>query len=543
MLRSTSRLAVPRVGYQPMVAALPRGHLQQKAFASTATEFSKHANLLKKLGLSEENEGACVEGKWQGKGPVLESISPATGKVIATVKSGTVEQFNESVKAAKEAEKIWAEMPAPARGEIVRQIGEALRENLESLGSLVSLEVGKIKAEGIGEVQEFVDICDYAVGLSRMFDGKVFPSERKEHFMMEQYHPLGATGVITAFNFPVAVLGWNAALALVCGNPIIWKGAPSTPLTTIATARIVQQVLEKNKLPTGILSTFTGGAEIGEAISHDERIPLVSFTGSTQVGRKVSEVVSRRFGRSILELGGNNAVVVMDDADLDLAVRAVLFAAVGTAGQRCTSARRLFLHEKIRDEFMEKLLKAYKSVPIGDPLDSKTLCGPVHRASSVDLYKKVVQSVKDQGGKILYGGKVLDRPGYYVEPTITSVSPDSDVVQNESFVPILHTMTFNNLEQAIEWNNQVKQGLSSSLFTTNQQNVFKWTGPRGSDCGIVNINIGTSGAEIGGAFGGNKETGGGRESGSDSWKQYMRRNTCTINYGKSLPLAQGINFG
>jgi len=442
-----------------------------------------------------------------------------------------------------EAQKQWAETPAPKRGEIVRQIGEALRAKKNQLGSLVSLEVGKIKPEGDGEVQEFVDICDYATGLSRMLEGKVLPSERPGHCMMEQWHPLGTVGVISAFNFPVAVYGWNAAIALVCGDSLIWKGAPSTPLSTIATQKIITEVLERNKISPALCAAFTGGAAVGEAMALDSRVPLVSFTGSTKVGKIVAANVAARLGECILELGGNNAIVVMDDAELDLALRGILFAAVGTAGQRCTSVRRLFLHESIHDKFLSRLVDAYKQVPVGDPLSPTTLCGPVHTKSSVELYEKAIKDVKAQGGKILIGGNVLKREGYFVEPTITSIAHDKPIVQHETFVPILHCIKFKTLDEAIEWNNQVSQGLSSSIFTNSQRNVFKWLGPRGSDCGIVNVNIGTSGAEIGGAFGGNKETGGGREAGSDSWKQYMRRSTCTINYSQELPLAQGINFG
>lgn len=494
---------------------------------------------------------------------------------------------------------MWRETPAPKRGEIVRQMRDALNDKLEPLGALVSLEMGKILPEGKGEVQEYIDICDYALGLGRSLNGQVVPSERPGHFMIEQWNPIGTVGVISAFNFPVAVygmsfdfiflfafaymkfflfdlsresphkltpipsftpliiflsslishtlfhnnsLGWNSAIALVCGNPVVWKGAPTTNLSSVAVTKILEKVLVKNGLPGELCSLVAGGADVGQSMVDDERVKLLSFTGSTAVGRKVGETVAKRFGKSLLELGGNNAIVVMDDADLDLALRSVLFAAVGTAGQRCTTTRRLLLHEKIHDEFIEKLVKAYQSIRIGDPLEAGTLCGPLHTKAAVEHYRKGIEAVKAQGGKILTGGEVLDRPGNFVVPTITSISPDAEVVQNEIFVPILHTMKIKNLEHAIEINNSVKQGLSSSLFTRNPEALFKWVGPSGSDCGIANINLPSSGAEIGCAFGGEKETGGGRESGSDAWKQYMRRSTCVINYSGQLPLAQGIKF-
>jgi len=475
---------------------------------------------------------------------VVDSVNPTNNEVIGKVRTGSVADYDRCVKSMQAVERMWAEYPAPKRGEIVRQIGDELRANKDALGALVSLEVGKIREEGLGEVQEFIDVCDYATGLSRTFAGNVIPSERPGHFMMEQWNPIGITGVITAFNFPVAVYGWNAAIALVCGNTVLWKGAPSTNLITVATQNIIQRVLERNKLPGSICTAITGGADVGEAISEDRRVPLVSFTGSTEVGKKVSAKVASRLGRSILELGGNNAITVLDDADLDLALRGILFSAVGTAGQRCTTARRLFLHEKIHDDFVARLKAAYEQVKLGDPLEKGTLLGPLHRPQSVDLFKNAIEQAKKEGGKILSGGKVVtSRPGNFVEPTLVSISHDASIVHRETFAPILYVVKVPDLDTAIKYNNEVPQGLSSSLFTSDQRNVFKWTGPSGSDCGIANVNIPTSGAEIGGAFGGNKETGGGRESGSDSWKQYMRRATCTINYSKELPLAQGINFG
>eukprot|EP00003_Mantamonas_plastica_P030410 TRINITY_DN7541_c0_g1_i1.p1 TRINITY_DN7541_c0_g1~~TRINITY_DN7541_c0_g1_i1.p1 ORF type:complete len:438 (+),score=162.53 TRINITY_DN7541_c0_g1_i1:49-1362(+) len=434
-------------------------------------------------------------------------------------------------------------MPAPKRGEIVRQIGDALRKNLEALGKLTSLQVGKIEAEGIGEVQEFIDMCDYAVGLSRMFAGQVIPSEREKHVILERWNPLGACGVITAFNFPVAVLGWNACLALITGNTVVWKGSPSTPLVTIAVTKIIADVLASNNIHGGVFTCMNGpGETIGEAMINDKTFPLISFTGSTKVGRHVNTTVSARFGRCLLELGGNNAVIVMDDADLDLAFGAILFGAVGTAGQRCTSLRRLCLHESIYDGFLEKLVAGYAKLPMGDPLEEGTLVGPVHNENAVKLYENAIEKITEQGGKILCGGKRVDRAGTYVEPTIVEATHDMPMVQIETFVPILYVIKISSMDEGIEINNEVDQGLSSAMFTTDQQKIWEWTGPLGSDCGLVNVNIPTSGAEIGGAFGGNKETGWGREAGSDSWKQYMRRSTCTINYSKKLPLAQGINF-
>jgi len=406
----------------------------------------------------------------------------------------------------------------------------------------VSLEMGKIASEGLGEVQEYIDICDYALGLSRMLNGKVFPSERPGHHMIEQWNPIGTVGVISAFNFPVAVYGWNSAIGLVCGNPIVWKGAPSTNLCSIATTKILADVLKKNNLPGEICPLVTGGTDVGEAMSNDKRIDLLSFTGSTEIGRKVGETVQKRFGRPLLELGGNNAVIVMPDADLDLALRALVFGSIGTSGQRCTTTRRLYLHSSIHDTLLEKLKKAYSQVSIGNPLLHNILCGPLHSQHGVQIFKKGVQAVIDDCGEIVFGGNPIQSAGNFVQPTIAKVSPSSNLVKSELFVPILYVMKFDKLEEAIQYNNNVGQGLSSSLFTNNIKNVYQWIGPSGSDCGIVNVNISTNGAEIGGAFGGDKETGGGRESGSDSWKQYMRRHTVTVNYSGQLPLAQGIKF-
>ncbi|TPX70900.1 hypothetical protein SpCBS45565_g01492 [Spizellomyces sp. 'palustris'] len=521
----------------------PFHHLNLTRHHSTTpeTEYKLHEPLLRSLGLSYENPGV-YHGKWSGNGPTIASVNPATNRTIATIRTGSPENVREALESMRSAQRVWKLVPMPKRGEIVRQMRDELERNKTALGTLVSLEMGKILGEGVGEVQEYIDVCDYALGLSRMIGGKIVPSERVGHFMKEVWNPLGNVGVISAFNFPVAVYGWNSAISLVCGNTVLWKGAPTTTLCSIAVTKMLERVLEGNGLPGAICSLVSGDKEVGEAIVRDRNVDLVSFTGSTQVGKWVGGVVQERFGKSLLELGGNNAIIVMPDADLDLALRSVLFAAVGTAGQRCTTTRRLFLHKDIHDAFLEKLVKAYQQVVVGDPLDSSTLCGPLHTRHAVTLYEQGTRDVQAQGGKILYGGTVLDRPGNFVVPTITSIDPSADVTKNEIFVPILHTMKFSTLQEAIHHNNAVRQGLSSSLFTKSLENVFEWTGPFGSDCGIVNVNIPTNGAEIGGAFGGEKETGGGRESGSDAWKQYMRRQTCTINYSGALPLAQGIKF-
>lgn len=506
--------------------------------------FSKEEySFLEEIDIAPRNLGCYFDGKWKASGPVVSSVNPANNQTIAEVVEGSLEDYEEGMRACAEAAKIWMQVPAPKRGDIVRQIGDALRAKLHQLGRIVSLEMGKILAEGVGEVQEIIDMCDFAVGLSRQLNGSIIPSERPNHVMLEVWNPLGVVGVITAFNFPSAVLGWNACIALVCGNCVVWKGAPTTPLVTIATTKIVAGVLEKNNLPGAIFTAFCGGAEIGQAIAKDSRIPLVSFTGSSKVGLAVQQTVNQRFGKCLLELSGNNAIIVMDDADVQLAVRSVLFAAVGTAGQRCTTCRRLLLHESVYEKVLDQLLDAYKQVKIGDPLEKSTLLGPLHTKGSRENFLKGIETIKSQGGKILTGGSVLELEGNFVHPTIVEISPDSDVIKEELFSPVLYVMKFKTLEEAIEINNAVPQGLSSSIFTRRPEIIFKWIGPHGSDCGIVNVNIPTNGAEIGGAFGGEKATGGGREAGSDSWKQYMRRSTCTINYGNELPLAQGINFG
>jgi aldehyde dehydrogenase family 7 protein A1 len=439
---------------------------------------------------------------------------------------------------------IWASKPMPYRGEIVRQIGDELRRLLVPLGKLVSLEMGKILPEGVGEVQEFVDICDYAVGLSRMISGQIIPSERKEHVLWENWNPLGKIGIISAFNFPCAVFGWNAAISLVCGNVQIWKGASTTSLVSVAVNRVVANVLERNGLPGGIACLVSGpGRTAGEWLINDDRLALISFTGSTSIGKRIASQVAVRFGRTILELGGNNAIIVDKDADLNMAVRSALFASVGTCGQPCTSCRRLILHEDIYDDFVARLITAYNQVKMGDPLVEGNLLGPLHTKGAVKEFREGLEGILRCGGKVLRGGKVHDElPGNWVDATIVEISPDAPCVKEELFVPIVYVMKFKTLEEAIRMNNSVPQGLSASLFTKNQAAVFKWTGPLGADTGIVNVNVPTNGAEIGGAFGGEKETGGGREAGSDSWKQYMRRSTCTINYSNELPLAQGIKF-
>jgi aldehyde dehydrogenase family 7 protein A1 len=499
---------------------------------------------LKELGIESENFGCYYDGKWVGSGPSLTIYNPSTSEPIATVKQANEEDYENAISSMQRGHDQWVTTPPPLRGEIIRQIGDALRLKKKALGALISLEMGKIRTEGEGEVQEFIDICDMACGLSRGLNGKVIPSERPEHFMVEQWNPLGLIGVITAFNFPCAVLGWNFAIAAVCGDLTCWKGASSTSLVTLATTRLIAEVLERNKCPPGVLVTTQGsGRQVGERMINDPRFKLISFTGSTSIGKRVSEIASKHFARTILELGGNNAVVVMDDASLELVLKGALFSAVGTAGQRCTTLRRLILHEKVYDKVVQSLVKAYATISIGDPLQEGTLMGPLHTKDAVREYEEGIVEILKQGGKILYGGKVLkDRKGNFVEPTIIEIDWRAPIVKEELFVPIMYVLKFSSLDEGIKINNSVPQGLSSSLFTNNVQHIMKWIGPLGSDCGIVNTNIGPSGAEIGGAFGGEKETGGGRESGSDSWKQYMRRSTCTINYGKALPLAQGVKF-
>ena len=499
-------------------------------------------DLLQSLGIQAHNPGACM-GAWiDTQGPELASINPATGEPIASVRQATGDDYEQIIGAAESAFQTWRMIPAPRRGEVVRQLAEELRRHKDTLGRLVSLENGKILSEGLGEVQEMIDVCDFAVGLSRQLYGLTMHSERGQHRMYEQWHPLGPIGIITAFNFPVAVWSWNAAIAAVCGDTMIWKPSSSVPLTAVAVQHIANRVMEQNGL-SGIFNLVIGsGGEVGEQMISDRRVQLISATGSCRMGRRVGEAVSRRLGRSLLELGGNNAVIVMDDADLDLALRAVLFGAVGTAGQRCTTTRRLFLQKGIAAQLVDKLVNAYGKVRIGDPLDENTLMGPMINGRAVDDMMAALDQIREQGGEILCGGKRLERPGFFVEPTLVKADPEMPIVQHETFAPILYVFEFDSLEEALVHHNDVPQGLSSSIFTTNLLSAETFLSHRGSDCGIANVNIGTSGAEIGGAFGGEKETGGGRESGSDAWKTYMRRQTNTINWGTELPLAQGVRF-
>ena len=502
-------------------------------------------DLLKQCGLNENNFGSCVGGMdWITTDSAGKNISynPTNESIIANVFEASEADYENIVTEASTAFKEWRKVPAPIRGDLVRKMGNALREKKDALGSLVSLEMGKIKEEGNGEVQEMIDIADFAVGQSRMLYGNTMHSERPNHRMYEQWHPLGPVGVISAFNFPVAVWAWNAFIAAIAGDTVIWKPSSSTPLTAVAVQHICNEVLVQNGYK-GIFNLIIGkGSTIGEKMLTDKRLPLISFTGSTLMGRHVAEVVSKRFGKTILELGGNNAILVDKTADLELATPAIVFGAVGTAGQRCTSTRRVIVHESISEILTDRLLNAYSQVNIGNPLEKGTLMGPLVNQGAVDSYLNALEKVKSSGGEILCGGKIIDGDGYFVEPTIAKVKNHWDIVQDETFAPILYIMEYEHLTQAIDMHNDVPQGLSSSMFTTNVQNAELFLSSVGSDCGIANINIGTSGAEIGGAFGGEKETGGGRESGSDSWKQYMRRQTNTINWSNDLPLAQGIKF-
>ena len=501
--------------------------------------------LLDKLQIASVNPGACSgAGAWSGSGGQLVSSNPATGEPIAAVTMATPADGDRVVGEAARAFESWRDRPAPKRGDLVRDLGAALRDFKEPLGDLVTLEMGKIRVEGHGEVQEMIDICDFSVGLSRQLYGLTLASERPGHRMMEQWHPLGPVGVITAFNFPVAVWSWNAAIAAVCGDPVVWKPAEPTPLTAIAVQHIANRVTADHGVP-GIFNLIIGpGRVIGEQMLHDRRLPLVSFTGSTAVGRRVAEVVAGRFGRTILELGGNNAIVVTADARTDLALRAILFGAVGTAGQRCTSTRRLIVHRSVAADLTAKLAAAYAQVPIGDPLTANTLMGPLVTADAVESMFAAIDQAKAEGGEVVCGGKRRPDLGtQFVEPTIIRMPAQSPVVEQETFAPILYVLEFDDLDEAIRLHNGVPQGLSSAMFTESVRSAERFLSAAGSDCGIANVNIGTSGAEIGGAFGGEKETGGGRESGSDAWKAYMRRQTNTVNWSDSLPLAQGIEFG
>jgi aldehyde dehydrogenase (NAD+) len=511
--------------------------------------------ILSTLGIDDMNPGGFA-GEWVGSGPELDVFSPTDDSRIATVRQVTEEEYDAIVDKAHAAFLEWRKVPAPKRGEIVRQLGLKLRERKEALGALVTLEMGKIYSEGQGEVQEMIDICDFAVGLSRQLYGLTMASERPDHHMREQWHPLGVVGVISAFNFPVAVWSWNAALAAVCGDSTLWKPASGTPLTAIAVTKIAAEVCRENGVDPAVFSLVVGkGSTVGDRLLHDKRIPLVSATGSCAVGKRVAVVVGERLGNTILELGGNNAIIVTPHANMDLALPAILFGSVGTAGQRCTSTRRIIVHRSIRDELVGRLVKAYKSIRIGDPMEADTLMGPVVNQQAVDDLLNARQKVQDEGGEILYGGEVLDdQPGsLYVTPCIAAAQNHYQIVQDETFAPILYIIDYGSadaspkeavdeLEDAMAIHNGVPQGLSSSIFTDHVREAEYFLSHRGSDCGIANVNIGTSGAEIGGAFGGEKETGGGRESGSDAWKAYMRRQTNTVNWSTELPLAQGVSF-
>ena len=504
------------------------------------------SQILSKLGIEKENRGGFC-GEWVGGGGKLDSVSPIDGQLIASVTQCTAEDYEHIAARAHAALIEWRKVPAPQRGELVRRLGNALREVKHELGALVTIEMGKIIAEGEGEVQEMIDICDFAVGLSRQLYGITMPSERPDHQMYEQWHPLGTIGIISAFNFPVAVWSWNAAIAAVCGDTMIWKPSSKTPLTGLACTRIAERVCRDNGYDPAIFSLVIGrGSTIGEQLIADRRIPLVSATGSCRMGYRIGEVVGKRLGRTILELGGNNAIIVTPHANLDLTIPAILFGAVGTAGQRCTSTRRIIVHESLKGELVKRLVNAYGQVPIGNPLDGGTLMGPMIDPGAVEDMFAAIERVKQAGGKILCGGERLGGEQYaggcYVTPAIAEARNEWEIVQEETFAPLLYIIPYKEFDEAVALHNGVPQGLSSACFTDSVQEASRFLSYRGSDCGIANINIGTSGAEIGGAFGGEKETGGGRESGSDSWKAYMRRQTNTINWSPELPLAQGIRF-
>jgi aldehyde dehydrogenase (NAD+) len=506
-------------------------------------------DVLHQLGIAPINDGACagaptVGGAWRSdpNSYLIESENPSNGHLLARVRAAVEADYDAVALAAQTAFHRWRTVPAPKRGELVRRMAELLRENKDALGRLIALENGKIRSEGDGEVQEMIDIAEFAVGQSRMLHGLSMHSERPQHRMYEQWHPLGVVGIITAFNFPVAVWAWNAFIAAVCGDVVIWKPSSKVPLCAIAVQHLCNRAMAELNQP-GVFSLFiTDDAGLAERLVCDRQVPLVSFTGSTPVGRRVATLVAERLGRSLLELGGNNAIVVDETADLDLALPAILFGAVGTAGQRCTSTRRLIVHEARADELMQRLVNAYHQIRIGDPLDSHTLMGPLIDSAAVEAYREAIAEIADAGGEIVCGGRVLEHKGHFVEPTIVRVKKPLPIMQRETFAPILYVMTYRDLDEAIAMHNDVPQGLSSAIFTLNMRNVERFLAVSGSDCGIANVNIGTSGAEIGGAFGGEKETGGGREAGSDAWKAYMRRQTNTINWGTELPLAQGVKF-
>ena len=506
------------------------------------------SNILVQLGIAGYNPSYSTGSKWShaADGEHIHSMSPVDGEKIASAFAASMKEYDHVITTAQEAYKYWNKVPAPKRGEIVRQFGDALRKHKTALGTLVSYEMGKSLQEGLGEVQEMIDICDFAVGLSRQLYGLTIASERPNHRMMEQWHPLGIVGIISAFNFPVAVWSWNAALAWVCGNVCVWKPSEKTPITAVACQRIAEEVFAANDIPEGVSNLIIGDAEIGKLLSADTRVPLVSATGSTRMGKAVAMQVANRLGKTILELGGNNAIIISKDADLDMSLIGAVFGAVGTAGQRCTSTRRLIIHESVYENFKAKLVKAYGQLRIGNPLDQNNHVGPLIDKDAVNAYLASIEKCKAEGGKFVVEGGVLEggeySSGCYVKPCIAEVENDYDIVQHETFAPILYLIKYNDLEEAIALQNAVPQGLSSAIMTLNLREAEQFLSAQGSDCGIANVNIGTSGAEIGGAFGGEKETGGGRESGSDAWKAYMRRQTNTINYSDTLPLAQGIKF-
>jgi aldehyde dehydrogenase (NAD+) len=510
----------------------------------------KIPGILKRLGISEINSGATTGSRWlKTGGDITSSISPIDGEPIAKIQNATLKDYEKVMSTAQNAFKIWSNVPAPARGEVVRKIGLALREHKNDLGKLVTFEMGKILQEGLGEVQEMIDICDFAVGQSRQLYGFTMQSERPRHRIYDQYHPYGILGLITSFNFPVAVWAWNSMLAAVCGDVIVWKPSSKTPLTAIAVQNIICKVLKDSKVPEGVFNLVIAKSSVlGDNFLEDSRIPLVSMTGSTRVGKHVAELVSRRFGKTILELGGNNAISVSQHADLEMAIPAIVFGSIGTAGQRCTTTRRLIVHKSVYNKVKNALVNAYQgaSKRIGNPLGPDTLVGPLIDTNAVTVFTGALKKVKKEGGRILFGGQVLAgrnyKSGNYVVPALVEAENHFEIVQEETFAPILYLMKYEKIEEAIELNNSVPQGLSSAIFSTNIRETELFISGAGSDCGIANINLGTSGAEIGGAFGGEKETGGGRESGSDAWKAYMRRQTNTINWGTELPLAQGIKF-
>jgi len=517
--------------------------------SSVATPTSAISEVLIKLGVNPSNSGASTGAIWlKGEGEELHSVSPVDGSHIASVRGASRAEYEQVIATAQKAFSEWRTWPAPKRGEVVRQFGDELRKHKAELGKLVSYEMGKSYQEGLGEVQEMIDICDFAVGLSRQLHGLTMHSERPQHRMYEQWHPYGLVGIISAFNFPVAVWSWNTALAWICGDVCLWKPSEKTPLCSIACQNIIAEVFRRNGVPEGVSCIVNGGREVGEWMSNDTRVPLVSATGSTRMGKAVGAAVGQRLGRSLLELGGNNAIIISDKADLDMSLIGAVFGAVGTAGQRCTSTRRLIIHDKVYDAFRDKLVKAYGQLRIGDPLDQHNHVGPLIDTAAVAMYRNALEAAKEQGASILVEGDVLSGQGYesgcYVRPAVVEAKPDMAIVQEETFAPILYLLRYNgSVEDAIAIQNGVGQGLSSAIMTLDLREAERFLSAAGSDCGIANVNIGTSGAEIGGAFGGEKETGGGRESGSDAWKAYMRRQTNTINYGTDLPLAQGIKFG